>query len=87
MHLSKAYLLPGWREYEECIVDAENPAELLSCSDQSDPKPRKVPPLEAMMAQVGAFFARLGHVDIKVEDVHQCIVDAESADERAACVA
>ena len=85
MLLSLLNLGAACPQYEECVVDAENAAELAACMDgpvtQSGVAATAEPnPLEA----IGAFFSRFMKRDLDV-DVEQCIVDAENLDEINAC--
>ena len=72
----------AFREYEECIVDAENAAEIAACSDMSaTPKPAAG---NDFMATMGDFFKQFTKTPLDI-DVEECVVDAENAAEAAAC--
>ena len=84
MEVTGDYNLAAYREYEECVVDAESAAELESCGDmQAEPAPSARG--EDFMSQVGSFVSRLTPKQPADFDAVECLVDAESAAEIAAC--
>merc|ERR1711939_189391 len=71
----------AFREYEECVVDAENAAEIAACSDmRAEPSVYE----ENFLDSVTGFFTRM--MAPKPEfDVEECIVQSENAAEAESC--
>ena len=75
----------AFREYEECVVDSENAEELAECNSMpSEPVKSAGFDMNSFASGVTNFFNRLTPQKLEI-DIEECIVDAESAEERAAC--
>lgn len=72
----------AFREYEECIVDAENYAEISDCYEvRAEPK---APEEEDFFTSLSNFFGNLMPKAVNI-DVEECIIQSENAAEAAAC--
>merc|ERR1719473_2482008 len=68
------YDVAAFREYEECIVDAENAAEQSACMDMDmDSTPAPAPAGLDFMGEMRGFFARFNKKPLDY-DVEECIV-------------
>ena len=77
------------REVEECLVDAVGYGEISACTDFTEPVPRAENPVEELFGGVSRFFNRMTAQPGQTfaVDQEECIIDAENADEIAACFA
>ena len=83
MDVAAQYDVQAFREYEECVVDAESVAELTACSDMSDAS--NVASSPDIFASMSEFMQRLMPKAPLDYDVDECIIQSENAAEATSC--